>query len=60
MAFGSVLYQREMEWCLDTIGDIIDGFEKLDEESPYDNGYSYEDVNDVDIVWRDKIVSSFI
>ena len=26
------LYQREMGWCFANIGDIIDGFSKLDEE----------------------------
>lgn len=46
------LYQREMGWCFANIGDIIDGFSKLDEEYPYDNGFSYSDVNDVEIAFK--------
>lgn len=43
------LYQREMGWCFNGIGDVIDGFRRLDEEKPYDNGFTYEDVKRVDI-----------
>lgn len=56
------LYEREMSWCFSKLGDIIDGFSKLDEENPYDNGFSYGDVNDVDIVYKsdDELVIHLI
>ena len=38
------LYQREMEWGFRGIGELIEGFRKLDEKEPYDNGYSFDDV----------------
>ena len=46
------LYEREMSWCFEYLGDVIDGFLKLDIESPYDNGFSYSDVNDVEIAFK--------
>ena len=46
------LYEREMSWCFEYLGDVIDGFSKLDIESPYDNGFSYSDVNDVEIAFK--------
>ena len=48
------LYQREMGWAFYKLGDVIEAFESLDNESPFDNGFSYEDVNDTEIVWRDE------
>lgn len=48
------LYQRDMGWCFVKLQDVIDGFERLDRERPYDNGLSYKDVNDTEIVWRDE------
>ena len=48
------LYQREMDWALMGIDKLIEGFHKLDEEEPFDNGYTLDDVNDVDIVWKDE------
>jgi uncharacterized protein YacL (UPF0231 family) len=39
-----------MGWCFGKIGDVIEGFEKLDKEKPYDNGLSYKDVNETRIV----------
>ena len=44
------LYQREMDWAFYKIGDLIDGFEKLDIEKPYDNGFDFSDVNKIEIV----------
>ena len=44
------LYQREMSWCFRFLGEVIEGFEKLDKEKPYDNGLSYKDVNETEIV----------
>ena len=48
------LYQRVMEWAIYNIGDVIDEFERLDKEAPFDNGFTYEDVNDTEIVWKDE------
>lgn len=49
------LYERDMGWCFGKIGDVIDGFEKLDQEKPYDNGLSYKDVNETRIVsWGEE------
>ena len=47
-------YQRDIGWCFKKIGDVIEGFEKLDKEKPYDNGFSYKDVNETKIVSRDN------
>ena len=48
------LYQRAMEWAFPKLGDVIEAFERLDKESPFDNGCSFEDVNDVEIGYRDE------
>ena len=47
------LYQREMGWCMPEIGYILDSFKKLDKAYPFDNQFTLEDVNDVEIVNRD-------
>ena len=55
MLLSQCLYQREVGWCFGFLGDVIDGFEKLDKEKPYDNGLSYKDVNETEIVsWGDE------
>ena len=38
------LYQREMEWGFCHIGELIKGFQQIDHEHPYDNGYSLADI----------------
>lgn len=43
------LYERDMSWALDKIADLVDGLAKLDREQPYDNGYTFEDVNRIEI-----------
>lgn len=48
------LYQREMGWAFVNIGELIDGFANLDQTQPFDNGFSFEDITDSDIVWRDE------
>ena len=48
------LYQREMGWAFHKIGDLVDGFEKLDIEKPYDNGFVFSDVNKIEIAWKDE------
>ena len=44
------LYERDMGWCFSKLGDVLDGFAQLDKEKPYDNGFSYRDVNETRIV----------
>ena len=46
------LAQKDMGWCFSKIGDVIEGFERLDRERPYDNGFSYKDVNETRIISR--------
>lgn len=48
------LYQRVMEWAFYKLGDVIEAFERLDKETPFDNGFTYEDVNDTEIVCKDE------
>ena len=48
------LYQREMSWAFYKIGDVIEAFERLDKTNPFDNGFTYDDINDTNIVWRDE------
>ena len=50
MLMSQCLYQRDMGWCFGKLIDVIEGFEKLDKENPYDNGLSYKDVNETRIV----------
>lgn len=45
------LYQREMSWAFRGIGQLIEGFRKLDEEEPYDTGYELSDAQSADILW---------
>ena len=46
------LDQKDMGWCFYKLGDVLDGFERLDHEKPYDNGFTYKDVNETRIVSR--------
>ena len=48
------LYQRDMSWAMCKIGELLDGFDKLDKSNPYDNGYTFDDVNDAEIVYKDE------
>ena len=54
MLLPQCLYQRDMGWCFSKLGDVIEGFERLDKEKPYDNGLLYRDVNKTEIVFRDE------
>lgn len=47
------LYQREMEWGFHGIGRLINGFKKIDKESPYDNGYSSEHIWNAEVLDND-------
>ena len=47
------LYQREMGWAFHGIGELIDGFTKLDQEQPYDNGFTLNDVWTGEVLYRD-------
>jgi hypothetical protein len=50
MLMPQCLYERDMGWCFSKLGDVLDGFAQLDKEKPYDNGFSYRDVNETRIV----------
>ncbi len=52
MLRSQCLAQKDMGWCFYKLGDVIEGFEKLDLEKPYDNGFTYKDVNETRIVSR--------
>ena len=54
MLADQCLDQREMSWCFYKLGDVIEKFEQLDKEIPFDNGYNYDDINDVSIRYRDE------
>lgn len=47
------LYQREMEWGFRNIWKLINGFAKIDEETPYDNGYTAEDIWAAEVLRKD-------
>lgn len=42
------LYFRDMSWGLD-IREMLDGFERLDKEQPFDNGFTYADVTEAEV-----------
>ena len=48
------LYQREMAWAFRGIQDLIEGFQKLDQEDPYETGYDLQDARTADILWENK------
>lgn len=48
------LYQRDMGWGIHNIQKLINAFEKLDKEHPYDNGYTFNNVTESRIVWQDS------
>jgi len=48
------LYQRDMSWAFKNIGGVIDEFKRLDDERPFDNGCTYEDINDSCVVGADE------
>lgn len=57
MLADQCLYQREMGWAFTKLGDVIERFEKLDNEKPYDNGCTYGDVSEAEVVdWDDNYV----
>ena len=54
MLADQCLYQREMGWAFTYLGDVIEEFRKLDQEQPYDNGFSFEDVWAGEVLWSDE------
>ena len=48
------LYQREMGWCFTEINALIEGFEKLDQEQPYNNEFTFDDVWEVEVLESDE------
>ena len=43
----TMVYGAEMGYCIPHFDEIVHGFEKLDKESPYDNGFNVTDANGV-------------
>ena len=60
MLLDQCLYQREMGWAFRGIGKLIEGFQKLDEESPYDNGYAMEDIWDAEVLYNEDGVVTLL
>lgn len=54
MLADQCLFQRDMGWAFGKIGMVIDNFEKLDIEHPYDNGFSFKDVSEGEVIYRDE------
>lgn len=54
MLADQCLYQREMGWAFTYLGDVIDGFKKLDREQPYDNGFTFDDVWEGEVLRSDE------
>ena len=44
------LFQREMEWGFHGIGKLIEGFQKIDAEEPFETGYDISDACHADII----------
>ena len=43
----TMIYGAEMGYCIPHFDEIVRGFELLDEEYPYDNGFDATDANEV-------------
>ena len=54
MLADQCLYQREMGWAFTKLGDVIVGFEKLDQEQPYDNGFTFDDIWEGEVLHSDE------
>ena len=54
------LYQREMGWAFTEICALLEGFEKLDNEQPYDNGFTFDDVWEGEVLWQDENAVSML
>ena len=53
MLSDQCMYQRDMGWAFAKLGDVIEKFEELDKEKPYDNGCTYEDVFEAEVIASD-------
>lgn len=53
MLIDQCLYQRQMGWCFKGLGEVVEAFERLDSEYPFDNGMTYNDVTDMDVLHSD-------
>ncbi len=55
--YNERLIDKCMEWSIPNTARFFEtiegGFEKLDKSNPYDNGYNYNDINEVDIASHD-------
>ena len=45
----TMVYGATMDYCIPDFDKIVAGFELLDKQYPYDNGFNISDVNQVDI-----------
>lgn len=43
----TMVYGADMGYCIPHFDEIVRGFEVLDDESPYDNGFDITDTNEV-------------
>ena len=48
------LYERDMDWSFYHIGELLEGFRKLDQEEPYDTGYSLQDSQTAEVLEVDE------
>lgn len=48
----TMVYGAEMGYCIPHFDEIVRGFEVLDEENPYDNGFDVTDTNEVIITGK--------
>ena len=48
------LYEKDIGWAFRKLGDVIEGFEMLDKIHPYDNGYTLDDVDEVEIIEKQE------
>lgn len=43
-----------MDWAFRGIGDLVEGFRKLDQEDPYETGYNLQDARTADVLWKSE------
>ena len=54
MLCNQSLWQREMEWGFMGIGKLIEDFQRLDEEEPYETRYDLEDACIAEVIERSQ------
>lgn len=48
------LYDRDIGCGIPNFAEIKEEFERLDEVHPFDNGFTYDDIRDIDILYKDE------